>query len=116
MNQTPPGAEPGTALWILTGGLMMAALLFFRRTSFWLPHPIGLIMLINPLMRAYWFSILIGWLAKTLVTRYGNRNTYINVRPLFVGLIVGELLIVTASLILSYFLNLRTGIDLNRSW
>ena len=92
----------------------MAVLLYFRQTSFWLPHPIGLIMLVNPLMAAYWFSILLGWLAKSLVTKYANKNTYAKVRGLFIGLIIGELLVVFIAMIISLTMQKRLGIDLNR--
>jgi len=82
----------GGRWWMLAGALLMAGLLFGRRKAFWLPHPIGLIMFVNPLMRAYWGSIFIGWLFKTLVSKYGNKDNYQRFRSLFIGLIVGQLL------------------------
>ena len=116
VNQSPPSSSFPLAMWILVGAASMAALLYFRQSFFWLPHPIGMIMLINPLMRFYWFPIFLGWMAKALVTRYGSRETYTQVRAFFIGLIVGELMVVTASLVLSYWLNLPNGaIDLDRS-
>jgi len=74
-----------------------------------------MIMLVNPIMNAYWFSILIGWLAKMLVTRYGNKNTYRIVRGLFIGLIVGELAIILCALIGSLIIGRPIYIDLNRN-
>ena len=71
-------------------------------------------MLVNPLMAAYWFSILLGWLAKSLVTKYANKNTYAKVRGLFIGLIIGELLVVFIAMIISLTMQKRLGIDLNR--
>ncbi|HYF50637.1 MAG TPA: DUF6785 family protein [Planctomycetota bacterium] len=115
MNQNPPGASTTTTIWILVGASTMGLLLYFRQSMFWLPHPIGLVMLVNPIMRRYWFSILLGWLAKYLVTKYGNRDTYAQTRALFIGLIVGELIIVTLSLFFGYFFSMKTGIDLNRN-
>jgi hypothetical protein len=78
---------------MLAGGLARVSLLYFRRHVFWLPHPIGLIMFVNPIMNAYWFSIFLGWVFKSLVSRYGNKDVYARFRCFFVGLIVGELLI-----------------------
>ncbi|MDP7399267.1 MAG: hypothetical protein QF541_20535, partial [Lentisphaeria bacterium] len=102
--------------WFFGGGAVaMVALLYFRQMLFWLPHPIGMIMLVNPIMNAYWFSIIIGWLAKVLVTRYGNKDTYRIVRGLFVGLIVGELMIILAALIGSLVTGNNVPIDLNRN-
>ncbi|OGV66247.1 MAG: hypothetical protein A3K19_03795 [Lentisphaerae bacterium RIFOXYB12_FULL_65_16] len=100
--------------WVLAGGAVMAALLYLRAMWFWLPHPIGLIMLVNPIMATYWFSILLGWLAKSLVTKYGNKDTYRHVRKLFIGLIVGEFFIVVMALVVAYMLDVRVPIDLNR--
>jgi hypothetical protein len=115
LHETPPAASLSNAGWIGAGAVAMGLLLFFRQSFFWLPHPIGLLMLVNPIMSTYWFSILLGWLAKALVTRYGNRETYIKTRALFIGLIVGELLIIMLGLYLSYALDVKVPIDLNRN-
>ncbi len=112
--RVPLERNPGISLWLLAGMLVMGALLYFRQTLFWLPHPIGMIMLVNPLMFTYWFSMLLGWIAKALVTRYGNKDTYIKTRGFFIGLIVGELLIVALASILSFVLQKNLRIDLNR--
>ena len=93
MSMTNPVDTVGGKWWLLTGGVLMASLLYFRRHIFWLPHPIGLIMFVNPGMNAYWFPIFIGWVCKVLANRYGNKETYRRLRYVFIGLIVGELLI-----------------------
>ncbi len=103
MIQTNPVDTQGHAWWILGGALAMGLLLYFRQMVFWLPHPIGLLMLVSPLMGAYWFSILLGWAAKALVTKFGNVRNYRHVRAFFIGLIVGELFLVILNIILSYF-------------
>jgi len=90
---TDSSAGEAARWWLVAGGLAMAGLLYFRRRVFWLPHPIGMIMLINPLMHMYWFSILIGWVFKVLVSKYGNKDTYNRFRYFFIGLIVGEIIL-----------------------
>jgi hypothetical protein len=115
IEQTPPSASTPNTIWILTGATTMGLLLFFRQSMFWLPHPIGLLMLVNPIMARYWFSIMLGWLAKHLVTKYGNRDTYSQTRALFIGLIVGELIVVAISIGIGYFLGIKTGVDLDRN-
>ena len=115
MVKTSPIDTTKTSWFFAGGAVGMMALLFFRQMLFWLPHPIGMIMLVNPIMNAYWFSILIGWLAKVLVTRYGNKDTYRIVRGLFVGLIVGELVVILAALIGSLVTGNNVPIDLNRN-
>lgn len=112
--RNPPAASPEQRGWIGVGAVTMAALLFFRQRWFWLPHPLGLIMLVNPLMRVYWFSIMLGWLAKSLVTKYGSQNAYTTARNFFIGLIAGELFIVALALIFSVALDANIPIDLNR--
>ena len=115
MTKNTPVDNTGARLWFLFGVLLMIALLYFRQSIFWLPHPIGLIMLVNPLMRTYWFSILLGWIAKNLVTKYGNKDTYRYSRRFFIGLIFGELAIVVLAAITSYMLRISISIDLNRN-
>ena len=114
MARTPPEAAPREALWLLGGGGAMALLLFLRQSLFWLPHPIGMIMLVNPIMGAYWFSILLGWLCKSLVTSYGNKDAYARVRPLFIGLVAGELLMVVVGMVVAYLLEVPVPVSLNR--
>ena len=114
MVQNPPEAMPTVAGWVIFGAVVMAALIFFRRMFFWLPHPIGLIMLVSPQMGTFWPSIFIAWIAKSLVTKYGNKDTYKHTRCFFIGLIVGELLIVVLSMLLAYTTGIYTSIDLNR--
>ena len=72
-------------------------------------------MLVNPIMIVYWFSILLGWLCKTLVTKYGNKDVYSRVRGLFLGLIAGELTIVALAMVVSYLADVHIPIDLNRN-
>lgn len=92
MAMTNPVDTAGGAWWMLGGGAAMVALLALRRHVFWIPHPIGLIMFVNPWMNSYWFSILLGWVFKVAVSKYGNKDTYARLRCLFIGLIVGEVL------------------------
>ncbi|MFH1732585.1 MAG: OPT/YSL family transporter [Planctomycetota bacterium] len=112
--QTKPYDTTAECWWLLFGAVLMAALLFSRRHCFWLPHPIGLIMLANTLMGVYWFSIFLGWAAKSLVAKYGGRGTYEKMRGAFIGLIVGEIFIVVLAMILAYSLGLYSNITLNR--
>jgi len=40
-----------------------------------------------------WFSIFIGWLLKGLVLKYGGVKLYRQLRPLFLGLILGHIFV-----------------------
>jgi len=101
--------------WLGFGAVAMGLLLYFRQFIFWLPHPIGMIMLVNPIMQTYWFSIFLGWLFKSLVTKYGNKDTYKNMRCMFVGLIVGELIVIVLAMVVTIWLGKPIRIDLNRN-
>lgn len=115
MAKTLPVDASANRLWLGFGAAVMGALLYFRQFCFWLPHPIGLIMLVNPIMKTYWFSIFLGWLAKSAVTKYGNKDAYDRVKNLFIGLIVGELVLVVLALVVSLFTDAQIPIHLNRN-
>ncbi len=110
-----PAATTGNIVWTVGGGAVMAALLFFRQFYFWLPHPIGLVMFVNPLMNAYWFSIFLGWICNVAVTKYGNKETFQRAKGFFIGLIVGELVLVIIAFVVSMALGTPSVISLNRS-
>lgn len=114
MIKDPPVSAPTSALWLSVGAIVMAALLYLRQFLFWLPHPLGMVMLVNPAMPYYWFSILLGWLGNVLVTKYGNQDAYRRACGFFIGLIVGELVIVILSMIVSMVMGMPIRIDLNR--
>jgi hypothetical protein len=88
-----------------------------RRRFFWWLHPIGFVMMANPLMGCLWLSFFIGWFCKKLTVKYGGRHTFAKAVPLFLGLIVGELLACFFWAVLAQALHLREfhGIDINRS-
>jgi hypothetical protein len=74
------------------GGFVFTAVLAFLRLRFaWWPfHPIGYLMIDTFPGRHLWFSIFIGWLAKSIVLRFSGAKGFIAARPFFLGLIVGE--------------------------
>jgi len=41
-------------------------------------------------MIVFWLPVLIAWLVKGGIVRYGGMSTYLRLCPLFFGLIVGE--------------------------
>jgi hypothetical protein len=94
LTDTNPVDTDGGRFWLISGVVLMGALIFFRKHVFWLPHPIGLIMFVNPLMVTYWFSIFLGWLFKDLIRKYGNTDSYNLARYFFIGLMTGEIIMV----------------------
>jgi hypothetical protein len=57
----------------------------------WPLHPIGLLMVGHYYGGTAWGSILVGWLLKKGLTRHGGAASYRAMRPLFMGLILGEI-------------------------
>ncbi len=73
----------GAALGV---GLQVACLL----SPLWPLHPAGLLLADTWFIGCAWASILLGWFLKTLIIAYGSAQTYRRLRPLFLGLILGE--------------------------
>ena len=112
-----PAFEPVNTAWCATGAGWISLTMYLRRSIFWFPHPIGYIMMNNPLMSAMWFSFFIGWATKALIVKYGGKFTFDRVRIGFIGLILGELI----AIFLFSILRVATGTDfgsitLNRIW
>jgi hypothetical protein len=85
----PDGARLGALGF---GAAMSAGLAwlrqFFLRSPF---HPLGFVYGTG-LGTLIWGSALLGWAAKALAARYGGALAYRRLRPFFLGLIGGELL------------------------
>ncbi len=74
------------------GALVTVALSALRMRFLWFPlHPVGYLAANSWGMHINWASFLIGWLLKLLITRYGGLSLYTRLLPLFLGLIVGDM-------------------------
>jgi hypothetical protein len=73
-------------------GFVVTSLLAFLRLHYtWWPlHPVGYLMTMTYPQAHLWFSIMLGWLARTLILRFGGARLYTDAKPFFLGLIVGE--------------------------
>ena len=73
-------------------GLVVVILLGFLRTRFpWWPlHPIGYSVGSTDTMTWIWFPVLLGWLFKSLILRYGGVKLYRQALPFFIGLVLGD--------------------------
>jgi hypothetical protein len=73
------------------GMIEVVGLTFARSVFLWFPlHPIGLLMCLTYPMTQMWFSIFLGWLAKTLITKFGGNEGYQKAIPFFLGLVLGD--------------------------
>jgi hypothetical protein len=78
------------AFAIILGLTLLTAFLRLR-FAWWPLHPVVFVFLHGHQGRIMAFSFLLGWAIKNCVTRYGGTELYKKVRPLMIGLIVGDL-------------------------
>jgi len=89
----PAGPDVPGAIAMAAGAAVTLALGAMRLRFWWWPfHPIGYLAANTWVMYMYWSPFFIGWLAKTLVTRYSGLKLYRQTIPLAIGFIAGDLL------------------------
>jgi len=71
----------------LAGALQVACL----RIPGWPLHPIGILTIGWDVSRC-WFGFFLGWAIKVLILRYGGSRLYRRAMPLFLGIIVGDVI------------------------
>jgi len=72
---------------VIAAGLQIACMYSAR----WPIHPIGLLVVGHYFGHTAWASIFIGWCLKTFITYCGGAKAFRTARPLFLGLILGEI-------------------------
>ncbi len=78
---------------MLSGGLIMGLLSWLRLNFVWWPiHPLGFVMGTSWASLNLWFSLFLGWFLKLLTIRYTGLAGYVRFRPLFMGVILGDVL------------------------
>jgi len=78
-------------IFFLIGGAVAFLLYLMRTRYWWWPfHPLGYAMGASWPVIVYWFPLFIGWFIKTFVNRYGGLRLFVQARPLFLGMILGE--------------------------
>lgn len=89
--QHPPDPVVKGLGWSGVGAALTAFLLFMRtRFLCWPFHPLGYIMGGSWSLILFWFPFFIGWLAKSLILRYGGAKFFLQARPFFLGMVLGE--------------------------
>lgn len=89
-NRTGPSVP---AILTTVAGMGIMGFLFFmhRRFLWWPVYPLGYVVANAAVMVHQWFSILIGWALRMVVTRIWGIRGYRNVFPGALGVIVGSL-------------------------
>lgn len=87
----PDKFEPRIAVFFAVGVAFTTFLAWMRTQYVWWPFsPLAFALSGSWSMIVFWCPIFIAWLIKTVVLRYGGMKTYSNLRPFFLGLILGE--------------------------
>jgi hypothetical protein len=74
------------------GAIVVAVLSVLRlRFAAWPLSPVGYLLCYTWSVQLIWASVFVGWLAKVMILRFGGGKAYRAARPLFLGLIFGEM-------------------------
>ena len=106
---TKGGPSDNHNRWLHTGiGAAITGFLGIMRLRFasWPLHPVGYLLCFSYPMQKIWWSIFVGWAAKVVIVKYGGSTMYRNVKPLFMGLIIGEVGAAAFWLVVSLVLNM----------
>jgi hypothetical protein len=97
MNWIENPSKPDTTRleWIGAGFAIAAGLVSARARFVWWPfHPVGFAMAqAGASLQWVWTAIMIGWTVKALILRYGGMPLYRKGVPIFLGLILGDVVI-----------------------
>jgi hypothetical protein len=87
----PPQPLYGSQWFALLGAAVTLAMGILRaRVAWWPLHPLGYALMASWTTTVFWFTFLLAWIVKTAVLRYGGIKVYRTLRPLFIGMILGE--------------------------
>lgn len=84
----PSDRLPHLAFGVAFAGALQAACMVIPR---WPLHPIGLLIVGHYYGQMAWASVLIGWSIKVTAIHFGGATAFRFLRPLFLGLIMGEI-------------------------
>jgi len=91
------------------GAVLVLSLMRFR-FAWWPLHPVIFLMWGSWTSVLTWGSFLIGWLIKVLIVRFGGGRTYQSQKPLFIGIIMGEIVAVAMVLLVGFVYYSMTGL------
>ncbi|MBN2712736.1 MAG: hypothetical protein JXR97_09960, partial [Planctomycetes bacterium] len=101
-----PDSDVMLSLFLGIAGVVIFSLLRFR-FSWWPIHPLIFCVWGTYPIGATAPAFLIGWIIKELIVKFAGGKAYQELKPLFLGLIVGELLATIIGVIINvtYFFN-----------
>ena len=104
------GTDWANAGFMIFGSLFTLWLMWMRQIFLWWPfHPIGYMMLSAWASFKLWFSIFLGWSMKFAIVKYGGLRAYRSARPIFLGLVLGEMVCAGLWAIIGMATGISTG-------
>jgi hypothetical protein len=98
------GRDSMDAFGMALGAIVTTFLLIMRHSFIWWPlHPIGFILGGSWPLYHLWSCVLIGWIVKRSILKFGGLGMYRRFRFFFLGLIFGEYAMVGFWMVVSYF-------------
>ena len=85
--------EPNLRGWMFTGiGGVVEGLLMWanHRWTWWPLHPLGFVVAAGFITGQIWLSAMIAWMLKMVIFQYGGGRLFVRLRPVFLGMILGE--------------------------
>lgn len=76
---------------MIVGGGITILLARVRAMGIWAPHPVGYVLWNTYTMKSFMVPFFIAWLIKTMLLRFGGSRIYRRSVPLFVGVILGDI-------------------------
>jgi hypothetical protein len=93
---------------MIIGSAITVFLFVMRRLFLWWPlHPIGYVMAGSYSIYHLWWPTFIGWLAKFSVLKFGGLRTYQKLKPFFIGLVLGECVVVGGWVVIDLILGTK---------
>jgi hypothetical protein len=100
---------PSLVAFAITFSLVIFFTLCRHRFPWWPLHPVMFLTLATYQSIVLSFSFLIGWLIKSLVTRFGGGKLYQDLKPFMAGMVAGEFLAGVIAIIIGLVYYFTTG-------
>ena len=92
MHDPKPVNVPAILHMAAGAGVVLLAFVARTRLLWFNIHPAGMLVASSWAMYMLWFSLMIGWMIKAPLMRYGGVRAYRVLLPFFLGLILGDCL------------------------
>ena len=101
--------EPAGGYWkgigfVGIGAIAMTIFTWMRSRFLWWPlHPIGFPIMATRVTDQIWFSVMLAWLSKGMVLKYGGTPLFRRSRHFFLGMILGSVAVSGLWLVIDFF-------------